>query len=94
MNYIIWISLAKIPSGSQYDDAKRQWYSMIFNTLNGLSCMINEKMITDKKDNTTHETCYSNILWGHVLENASVDEKEGSNSYGEFKKLYLTIKKQ
>jgi hypothetical protein len=42
------LELARVPSGAQYDDVKRQWYSRIFNTLNWLSFMINEKMITHK----------------------------------------------
>jgi hypothetical protein len=46
-------------------------------SLNWLSFMINEGVINDKK----------------MIKNGSVDEKEGSNSYQEFKKLYQTIKK-
>jgi hypothetical protein len=43
------LELAKVPLGPQYDNARNQWYFGIFNTLNWLSFMINEKMITDKK---------------------------------------------
>jgi hypothetical protein len=36
--------LAKIPAGSQYDDARSQVYSRIFNSVNWLSFMLNEKV--------------------------------------------------
>jgi hypothetical protein len=41
--------LAKIPSGSQFDDARNSWYFRIFNSLEWLSFMINERIISDKK---------------------------------------------
>lgn len=41
--------LARIPTGPQYDDARSQWYSHIFNSVNWLSFMVNEKVISDKK---------------------------------------------
>jgi hypothetical protein len=87
------LELAKIPSGSQYDDTKRQWYSRIFNTLNWLSFMINEKMITDTKMIEHMKPVIARYYEDMFLRNASAEEKEGSNSYQEFKKLYQTIKK-
>ena len=41
--------VAKISSGSQYNDVRSQWYSRTFNSVNWLSFMVNEKVITDKK---------------------------------------------
>ena len=41
--------LAKIPSGSQYDESRSSWFSRMFNSLEWLSFMINEKIMTDKK---------------------------------------------
>ncbi len=41
--------LAKIPSGSQFDDVRNSWYIRIFNSLDWLSFTINERIITDKK---------------------------------------------
>ena len=41
--------MAKIPSGSQYDEVRSSWYSRMFNSLEWLSFMINEKIMTDKK---------------------------------------------
>jgi len=87
------LELAKIPSGSQYDDTTRQWYSRIFNTLNWLSFMINEKMITDKKMIEHMKPVIARYYEDMFLRNASAEEKEDSNSYQEFKKLYQTIKK-
>ncbi len=41
--------LAKIPSGSQYDEVTGSWLSRMFNSLEWLSFMMNEKIMTDKK---------------------------------------------
>lgn len=41
--------LAKIPSGSQFDDVRNSWYIRMFNSLDWLSFTINERIITDKK---------------------------------------------
>lgn len=87
------LELAKVPPGSQYDNARNQWYFRIFNTLNWLSFMINEKMITDKKIIEHMKPDIARYYEDMFLKNASVDEKEGSNSYQEFKKLYQTIKR-
>lgn len=87
------LELAKVPPGSQYDNARNQWYFRIFNTLNWLSFMINEKMITDKKIIEHMKPDIARYYEDMFLKNASVNEKEGSNSYQEFKKLYQTIKK-
>ena len=40
--------LAKIPSGSQHNDDRSQWNSRIFNTVNWLSFMVNENVISVK----------------------------------------------
>ncbi len=85
------LELASIPLGSQYDNARRQWYSRIFNSVNWLSFMVNEKVISDKKmiEHIKHIIIkyYGDIF----LKNVSVDEID-SNLYQEFKKLYRTIK--
>ena len=41
--------LAKIPPGSQYDDARSIWYSRTFNPLDWLSSLNNEKVVVDRK---------------------------------------------
>jgi hypothetical protein len=43
------LELAKVSPGSQYDNTRKQWYTRIFNTLNWLSFLINDKIIIDKK---------------------------------------------
>ncbi len=55
--------------------------------------MINEKMITDKKMIEHMKPIIARHYEDMFLKNASAEEKEGSNSYQEFKKLYQTIKK-
>jgi hypothetical protein len=84
--------LAKIPSGSQYDDARRPWYSRTFNTLDWLSFLINEKVVSDKKMIEYLKAtiiCYYEDIF---LKYASVEERD-SKTYQNFKKLYRTIKK-
>jgi hypothetical protein len=85
--------LAKISSGSQYNDVGSQWYSRTFNSVNWLSFMVNEKVITDKKMIEHIKPIIVRYYEDTFLKNASVDESD-SKSYQEFKKLlYRTIKK-
>ncbi|MGA7900418.1 MAG: hypothetical protein WCA39_16330 [Nitrososphaeraceae archaeon] len=49
--------------------------------------MINEKMITDKKMIEHMKPIIARHYEDMFLKNASAEEKEGSNSYQEFKKL-------
>ncbi|MCD6037097.1 MAG: hypothetical protein K0S67_985 [Nitrososphaeraceae archaeon] len=41
--------MAKISAGSQFDDVRNSWSFRMFNSLEWLSFMINERIITDKK---------------------------------------------
>lgn len=43
------LELAKISSGSEYDETRSRWHSRTFNTLNWLSFLINVKLISDKR---------------------------------------------
>jgi hypothetical protein len=43
------LEIEKIPSGSQCDDTRSMWHSRTFHTLNWLSFLINEKIISDKR---------------------------------------------
>jgi hypothetical protein len=83
--------LAKIPSGSQYDEVTGSWLSRMLNSLEWLSFMINEKIMTDKKlvnyvkpmiisyyDDTFRK--YSSVI------------KRDSNNYPQFEKLYQDVK--
>jgi hypothetical protein len=84
--------LAKIPSGSQYDDARSPWYCRTFNTLDWLSFLINEKVINERKMIEYMKPLIVRYYEDTFLKNASVDEKD-SKSYQQFKTLYQTIKK-
>jgi hypothetical protein len=86
------IELAKIPAGSQYNDVRGQWYSRIFNSVNWLSFMINEKVLSDKKMVEHFKSIIVRYYEDTFLKNASVDEKD-FKSYPELEKLYRTIKK-
>jgi hypothetical protein len=84
--------VANVPSESKYDDIRSQWYTRIFNSVNWLSFMVNEKVINDKKMLEHIKPLIINYYEHVFLINASVDERN-SNSYPDFKKLYQTIKK-
>jgi len=83
--------LAKIPSGSQYDNARSPWYCRTFNTLDWLSFLINEKVINERKMIEYMKPIIFRYYEDTFLKNASVDEKD-SKSYQQFKILYQTIK--
>jgi hypothetical protein len=85
------LELAKVPTGPQYDNARSQWYFRIFNTLNWLSFMINEKMITDKKIIEHMKPDITRYYEETFMNNVSPDERD-SKFYQEFTKLYRTIK--
>jgi hypothetical protein len=86
------LELAKVPPGSQYDDNRSQWYYRIFNTLNWLSFMINEKLITDKKLIEHMKPVIASYYEQTFMNNITVEERD-SKFYQEFTKLYRTIKK-
>jgi hypothetical protein len=86
------LELAKIPSGSQYNDTRSQWYSRIFNSVNWLSFMINEKVISDEKIIEHIKPVIARYYEDIFMKNVSIDERD-SRSYQEFNKLYRTIKK-
>ena len=69
------LELAKIPPGSQYDDARSQWYSRIFNSVDWLSFMINEKIINDKKMIEHMKPVLIRYYEDIFLKNASIDEQ-------------------
>jgi hypothetical protein len=79
--------IAKIPSGSQYDDSRSQWYPRIFNSGNWLSFMVNEKVISDKKMVEYIKLVIIQYYEDIFLQNTSIAERN-STSYKEFKKLY------
>src|ERR687898_709429 len=85
--------LAKIPSGSQFDDIRSSWYSRMFNSLELLSFMINEKIITDKKLIEYIKPIIISYYEDTFLKSGSASKRDSSR-YHQFKKLYQTVKKQ
>jgi hypothetical protein len=85
--------LEKIPSGSQFGDVRNSWYIRMFNSLEWLSFMVNERMITDKKLTEYIKPVIISYYEDTFLKSGSASERESSR-YQQFKKLYQTIKKQ
>ena len=84
--------LAKIPPEVQYDDARSQTYSRIFTTLDYLSFLINQKVVDDRRLMDYMKADIIRYYEDAFLKHASIDERD-SNSYQQFKKLYLKVKK-
>jgi hypothetical protein len=85
--------LAKIPSGSQFDDVRNSWYLRMFNSLDWLSFTINERIITDKKLIEYIKPMIISYYEETFLKSGSVNERNSSH-YQQLKKLYQTVKKQ
>jgi hypothetical protein len=84
--------LAKIPPEPQYDDARSQTYSRIFTTLDYLSFLINQKVVDDRRLMDYMKADIIRYYEDAFLKHASIDERD-PNSYQQFKKLYLKVKK-
>jgi hypothetical protein len=84
--------LAKIPSGSQFDDVRNSWYLRMFNSLDWLSFTINERIITDKKLIEYIKPMIISYYEETFLKSGSVNERDSSH-YQQLKKLYQTVKK-
>lgn len=85
--------LAKIPSGSQFDDVRNSWYLRMFNSLDWLSFTINERIITDKKLIEYIKPMIISYYEETFLKSGSINERDSSH-YQQLKKLYQTVKKQ
>jgi hypothetical protein len=85
--------LAKIPSGSQFDDVRNSWYIRMFNSLDWLSFTINERIITDKKLIEYIKPMIISYYEETFLKSGSVNKRDSSR-YQQLKKLYQTVKKQ
>jgi hypothetical protein len=85
--------LAKIPSGSQFDDVRNSWYIRMFNSLDWLSFTINERIITDKKLIEYIKPMIISYYEETFLKSGSVNERDSSH-YQQLKKLYQTVKKE
>lgn len=78
--------LAKIPSGSQFDDVRNSWYLRMFNSLDWLSFTINERIITDKKLIEYIKPMIISYYEETFLKSGSVNERDSSH-YQQLKKL-------
>jgi hypothetical protein len=85
--------LAKIPAGSQFDDVRNSWYRRMFNSLEWLSFMINERIIIDKKLIEYIKPMIISYYEDIFLKSESANKKD-SSQYQQFEKLYQTVKKQ
>jgi hypothetical protein len=87
--------LAKIPSESQYDNARDQVYFRIFSTLDYLSFLVNQKIIDDRRlleyMKPTIISYYEDIFKRHP--SSSKMDQRGSKSYQQFREFYLKLKK-
>jgi hypothetical protein len=85
--------LAKTPSESQYDNARSQVYSRIFNTLNYFSFLVNRKVIDDRWLLEYMKPTIIRYYEETFLTHASSVDKSDPKSYQEFKRFYLNLKK-
>ena len=85
--------LVKIPPGSQFDDVRNSWYFRMFNSLEWLSFMINERILTDKKLIEYVKPMITSYYEDTFLKSVSANERD-SNHYQQFNKLYQTMKTQ
>ncbi len=83
--------LAKMPSGVEYDSARIELYSRILNTLDYLSFLVNEKVISDKSMITYMKPDLIGY-YGETLVQKILRDERNSHLYLQFKKLYQKIK--
>jgi hypothetical protein len=87
------IELDKVPPGSEYDISRKKWAYRMFNDIEWLCFLINEKFISDKKILRQLEPTLIGYYEESFLKYVSKDEKVAKR-YPEFIKLYQAIKQQ
>jgi hypothetical protein len=87
------IELDKVPTGSEYDISRKKWAYRMFNDIEWLCFLINEKFISDKKILRQLEPTLVGYYEETFLKYVSKDEKVAKR-YPEFIKLYQAIKQQ
>ena len=85
--------LAKMPSESQYDNARSTVYYRIFGTLDYLSFNVNRKIIDDKRLIEYMKPFIIRYYEETFLTHASSVDKSDPKSYQEFKRVHLKLKK-
>ena len=87
------IELDKVPTGSEYDISRKKWAYRMFNDIEWLCFLINEKFISYKKILRQLEPTLIGYYEESFLKYVSKDEKVAKR-YPEFIKLYQAIKQQ
>ena len=87
------VELVKIPPGSEHDISRKHWVYRIFNDIEWLCFLINEKFISDRKIRKQFEPTLIEYYENMFLKYVSNDEKPAKR-YPEFVKLYQAIKLQ
>ena len=87
------VELEKIRPGSEHDISRKQWVYRIFNDIEWLCFLINEKFISDRKIRKQFEPTLIEYYENMFLKYMSKDERD-SKRYPEFTKLYQAIKQQ
>jgi hypothetical protein len=87
------IELDKVPTGFEYDISRKKWAYRMFNDIEWLCFLINEKFISDKKILRQLEPTLIGYYEESFLKYVSKDEKVAKR-YPEFIKLYQAIKQQ
>jgi hypothetical protein len=85
--------LTKIPSESQNNNVKGEVHSRMLNTVDWLSFLVNEKMVTDKRLVARMKPIVVKYYEDLVRNNVPLDEKKVI-AYQDLEKLYRKIKKQ
>ena len=85
--------LAKIPTESQYDNARSIVYYRIFNNLDYLSFNVNRKIIDDKWLIEYMKPSIIRYYEETFQTHASAADKSDPKSYQEFKKMYFKLRK-
>ena len=87
------IEIAEVNPGSEHDISRKQWVYRMFNDIEWLCFLINEKFMSDKKILKQLEPTLIDYYENTFLKYVSKDEKD-SKRYPEFTKLYQAIKQQ
>jgi len=87
------IELDKVPTGSEYDISRKKWAYRMFNDIEWLCFLINEKFINDKKILRQLEPTLIGYYEETFQKYVSKDEKVAKR-FPEFIKLYQAIKQQ
>jgi hypothetical protein len=85
------VELAKVLPGSEHDISRKQWVYRIFNDIEWLCFLINEKFISDRKILKQLEPTLIDYYENTFLKYVSKDGKD-SKRYPEFTKLYQVAK--